>query len=659
LNTTTGAITGNPTTSAAYSFTVSASNGIGSAVTQAFTGTVSISPAWIDQTLGAIQLNALYTDGVSASSSPAPTYSISAGFLVTGLSMSTTTGAITGTPTAAGAYNFTITVANGSLPNLVKQFTGNVNVAPMWTDETLGTIQVGKPYDDGVSVSAEPAPTYSISAGMLPAGLSLDTAIGAITGIPTTAGAYDFTITVANGSQPDLVEQFTGTVVESPTWTDSTITAALQLDVAVDDGVSATGTPAPTYSISAGSLPAGLALDTTTGAITGTPTVGGTYSFTLSAGNGIGTAATKVFGGTVAQPAGGFMAINPVRLLDTRDAGDSLIGHTVRHLLIAGLTGIPADASSVVLNVTATNAVGSGFITVFACDTTMPQTSNVNFLGHQTVASSVSVSLDASGGVCIFSDVDTDVIIDISGAYSLGEGIGRLAAVEAYRIADTREDGARLSAGTSYVLNVAGHGMPDDATAVLFNITVDNPGSAGFVTAYPCGGEVPLASNLNFLAGQTIANSAVVKIGTNDTVCFYVSQDTDLVIDVNGSYSPSSAVGFPTNAHQQRLLDTRETGAAAARSVQEVDLNDVVSVPANATSVTLNVTVDGPQGSGFVTVYPCSSGRPLASNINFVAGQTVANSVTVPVGANHTVCVFTTAETDLVIDLNEIYSTVS
>ena len=142
-------------------------------------------------------------------------------------------------------------------------------------------------------------------------------------------------------------------------------------------------------------------------------------------------------------------------------------------------------------------------------------------------------------------------------------------------------------------------------------------------------------------------------------MCFYVSQDADLVIDVNGSYSPSSAVGFPTNAHQQRLLDTRETGSAAAGSVQVVDLNNLASVPANATSVTLNVTVDGPQGSGFITVYPCSSGRPLASNVNFVAGQTVANSVTVPVGANHTVCVFTTAATDLVIDLNEVYSTVS
>jgi hypothetical protein len=287
----------------------------------------------------------------------------------------------------------------------------------------------------------------------------------------------------------------------------------------------------------------------------------------------------------------------------------------------------------------------------------MPLTSNVNFSANQTVASSVSVALSDSGEVCIFSDAATDVVIDISGAYSLSEGIGRLVAVAPYRIADTREDGGRVTARMSYAVNVAGHGMPGDTTAVLLNITVDNPESAGFVTAYPCGGEVPLASNLNFLAGQTIANSAVVRIGSNHTVCFFVSNETDLIVDVNGSYSASSSVGFPTDAHQQRLLDTRTTGSAAAGSVQEVDLSNVSSVPANATSVTLNVTVDGPQWSGFVTVFPCSSGRPLASNVNFVAGQTVANSVTVPVGVTHTVCVFTTAATDLVVDLNEVYAT--
>ena len=87
---------------------------------------------------------------------------------------------------------------------------------------------------------------------MLPAGLSLNPTTGAITGTPTAAGAYDFTITVSNGVLPDLVKQFTGDVVAAPAWTDNTIAAAFQVGVAVNDGVAASGTPAPTYSVSAG-----------------------------------------------------------------------------------------------------------------------------------------------------------------------------------------------------------------------------------------------------------------------------------------------------------------------------------------------------------------------------------------------------------------------
>src|SRR6185295_12177845 len=105
LNTTTGAVTGTPTTSGNYTFTLSAANGIGSAVTQAFSGLVSIAPGWTDQTLGALQINVAYNDGVSASGNPAVTYSISGGSLPTGVSLNTATGAITGTPTTPGAYD--------------------------------------------------------------------------------------------------------------------------------------------------------------------------------------------------------------------------------------------------------------------------------------------------------------------------------------------------------------------------------------------------------------------------------------------------------------------------------------------------------------------------------------------------------------------------
>ena len=116
-------------------------------------------------------------------------------------------------------------------------------ISPAWTDQTLGTIQLDTPYADGVSASGDPAVTYSISAGELPTGLSLDTATGAVTGTATAAGAYDFTITVANGNLPDLVKQFTGNVAVPPAWTDSTIDAAFQVGLAVNDGVTASGTP--------------------------------------------------------------------------------------------------------------------------------------------------------------------------------------------------------------------------------------------------------------------------------------------------------------------------------------------------------------------------------------------------------------------------------
>ncbi|MBI5087944.1 MAG: putative Ig domain-containing protein [Actinobacteria bacterium] len=659
LNGTTGAITGTPTTDGAYGFTISADNGVGSPVTQAFSGTVTEALTWTDQTLGPIRHNVVYADGVSASGHPAATYSLSGGVLPGGLTFDTATGALTGVATSAGtAYDFTITAANGIAPDLVEQFTGNVGVLPTWTDLLLGTMRVGIVYADGVRASGAPAPTYSITAGSLPAGLVLNNTTGAITGTPTVAGAYQFTVTTTNGFLPNLSSQISVDVGEAPTWVDATIDA-MHVGLRFVDGVLATGTPTPAYSVVAGALPAGLSFDTATGAITGTPTVGGAYSFTINAGNGVGSPATTVFSGTVAQPGGGFVAIDPVRLLDTRDGDTTLAAGIVRHLSIAGLSGVPADASWVVLNVTATSAALSGYITVFSCDVARPPTSNVNFLANQTVASSVSVSLDGSGRVCLVSDVATDVVIDLNGAYSPSEGIGRLAAADPYRIADTREGGSPVPAGTSFAVSVAGRSMPDDATAVLLNITVDGPASPGFVTAYPCGGPVPLASNVNFVAGQTIANSAVVRIGSNRAVCFFVSTATDLVVDVNGFYSPSSAVGFPTNAGQQRLLDTRVTGSVDAGTVTELNLDNVAGVPPNATAVTMNLTVDGPRASGFVTVFPCSSERPLASNLNYVAGQTVANSVTVPVGANHRVCVFTTAATDLVLDLNEVYSTLS
>ena len=98
--------------------------------------------------------------------------------------------------------------------------------------------------------------------------------------------------------------------------------------------------------------------------------------------------------------------------------------------------------------------------------------------------------------------------------------------------------GTGLRPGTSVLeLDVAGRGgVPGDAAAVALNVTVTQPTAAGFVTVYPCGVDIPAASNLNFVAGDTIPNAVIAKLGTNGRVCLYTNVATHLIVDVTGYF---------------------------------------------------------------------------------------------------------------------------
>jgi len=82
-------------------------------------------------------------------------------------------------------------------------------------------------------------------------------------------------------------------------------------------------------------------------------------------------------------------------------------------------------------------------------------------------------------------------------------------------------------------------GVPAGATAVALNVTVDSPNGVGFVTVFPCGVPMPNASNLNFSAGQTVANAVLATLGTGGKVCFFVTATAHLIVDVNAAYAPS------------------------------------------------------------------------------------------------------------------------
>jgi hypothetical protein len=201
---------------------------------------------------------------------------------------------------------------------------------------------------------------------------------------------------------------------------------------------------------------------------------------------------------------------------------------------------------------------------------------------------------------------------------------------------------------------------------VVLNVTVTGPTAPGFVTAWPDGASRPLASNLNFLPGQTVPNRVIVKTGTGGKVDFYnLTGSSDLVVDVGGYYTDATPGGTGTRfvgVNPTRVLDTRDgTGATGIAPIGSGATLGVLirgrgGVPATAIAVVANVTVTGPTGTGFLTAWPSDAPMPLASDLNFSPGQTVPNLVVVKIGADGKVNLYNlVGTTDAVIDVVGYY----
>ena len=361
----------------------------------------------------------------------------------------------------------------------------------------------------------------------------------------------------------------------------------------------------------------------------------------------------------------------PERLLDTR--ADSQVGHTgpkpvagqtiSLQVVGAGATNVPATAQAVVLNVTATDATADGFVTVYPCGAQRPTASNLNLRTGDTAPNLVTVKLGAGGTVCLYTQSGTHLIADAAGWYPAAAAF---TPVVPERVLDTRSGtqvgytGAKPTAGQTVELKVTHVGaadIPDDARAVVVNVTATDATADGFVTVYPCGSQRPTASNLNLVANETRPNLVVVKVGTGGTICLFTQTGTHLIADIAGWYPAAAAF---TPVVPERLLDTRsgtQVGYTGAKPTagQTVTLQvtgvGTTNVPSGASLVVLNVTATAATAGGFVTVYPCGSARPTASNLNVLANETKPNLVTVKVGSNGTVCLFTQSGTHLIADI--------
>lgn len=340
-----------------------------------------------------------------------------------------------------------------------------------------------------------------------------------------------------------------------------------------------------------------------------------------------------------------YVPMAPTRALDTR-SGATPAGGSTTQLQLAGRSGVPATARAVVLNVTAVSPTAPGYVTVFPAGRARPTASNLNFVTGQTIANQVIVDLGPTGAIAIYTSARSNIIVDVAGYFPSTRSF---AGVTPTRLLDTRSSDAVPAAGSTTQVKVAGvAGVPArTAKAVVLNVTAVSPMASGYLSVYP-GGNRPGASNVNYRPGQNIAGLVVAKVATDGTVTVYTAAKTHLIVDVLGWVPSESSIRpiYPT-----RLLDTRSGAVPTAGSTLKVPVVGRAWLPRSGVSVVeLTVTAVTPTQGGYLTVYP-GGAAPTASNLNFVKGGTIANSVTAKVGADGTVSVRVSAATHVLVDI--------
>lgn len=281
----------------------------------------------------------------------------------------------------------------------------------------------------------------------------------------------------------------------------------------------------------------------------------GSISIFIPTGGNVIVDVMGYFTPTASATAGRFVAINPRRALDTRPeepgpvpsgwvAHKPAVGESVRVDVPAGI-GLPTSGvSALVVNVTATESGGAGFLQALPTGSSPGQTSTVNYVAAQTSATHAIVPLGAGGTISVFTSNTSHIVVDVMGYITDGASeasrAGLFVPIAPDRFYDSRSAPNTIHAGGSTVtVPLAGPPfvVPIGAAAISMNLTSDGATGTGFVTAYPADGLFPVASNLNYIAATPVANAALVKLSATGTLNAFVNVTTHVIIDVNGYFT--------------------------------------------------------------------------------------------------------------------------
>lgn len=363
------------------------------------------------------------------------------------------------------------------------------------------------------------------------------------------------------------------------------------------------------------------------------------------------------------------------RLLDTRNGtggySSPMPAGGVRTVTAAGRVGIPATGvSALALTLTAVGAATIGAVSIAPGDVPVPTGTALVFNPGDSVSNTALVALHADGTLRVVADHAVHLIIDVQGYFTAGGSTapGGFVALDQTRVADTRSGlnlaQARVATGSAVTLQAAGlAGVPADAGAVYVNIAVLNQTAIGYLRTYAAGAAVPTTGALDF-DDTTQSLSVAIPLSSDGSFSVLVGAGgpVDLIIDIQGYFTPSAAAGVFTPA-AVRLLDTRAAPVRtiAGNSVLTLSVAGSSGIPAVAAglaAVALNLrTVQSSANTtagGYLRLWPSDQPEPATSSLNYTAANTYrTNLAIVAPGADGTVSIRNggSGVIDLVVDV--------
>ena len=399
-----------------------------------------------------------------------------------------------------------------------------------------------------------------------------------------------------------------------------------------------------------------------------------TYGFTCTILMTTDRSATATFGIPVPLQ---FIPITPCRLVDTRpEHGGSgpIQGGTARIFNLPQLAqsnpscASLASAAAYSLNVSAVPHGPLGYLTIWPDGLTRPLASTLNSLDGRVKANAAIVAAGDTQSIDIYATNTTDVVLDIDGYFAPLPNPNALAfyPLTPCRVIDTRNPNGDL--GGPYlqgaqerdfpVLEAAACNIPSSAQAYSLNFAVVPGQALGYLTVWPMGESRPLVSTLNDVTGTIVANAAIVPAGTGGAIAVYPSNDTNLVVDIDGYFAPPGAGGLSLYTSAPcRVLDTRTVGNGQPFSGTLSPPVNVAGGPCAiswAQAYVFNATVV-PQGPlGYLTLWPDGQPRPLVSTLNASDGMITNNMAIVP--SNGSIDAYAYGITQLILDISSYFA---